>query len=760
MQETDMRTPDQTQLNGSAHTPSPSPPNRLRAFLQHPLVRPLLGGCLLAAFLLINQFLAKRLLTNHILPQASKAVSKVLDRKVELGPATDLNVFTGLTLGRTAVGPSKDEFSCGETAKVRITLNLLSSILRRQIVLEALVEEPQVLVAQQPDFTWLGLPQPLDKKPEVAVKGTGDSRAAQIKRSRAEKKVQQDAEREARAIVMAQKQLAVLLGAAHEGEGKEADGARKAWWSRGKRARKESAKNVRERVEAQSARGYLINRGVLKREEDEAVKAEEQELDSEEAQSGKDEEERQGVLIDMGAGIMLVEDEKERSVEQKQLERAIRRRVAEQTRVDYAAAEESIGIGSTQLGSPEQDAVLESDSLPPKIDGEAYLALGEGQEEIESTQLGGVVFESESLLPESDGESVSDKAVRKQEEDLPLIEALLEGKYEIEEAPFGQLLQDDTDIEETQGERIKTSEGPMLGDSPEPLVTELSREEESGVEGGQVPLELLQELEGRGEPTYDIDASGETSPLEAAASGTDTSETGNPQDTEATKVTDASEAPAVGTSAAKSEAGDDEAVIPLKQQLIAAIQRKLAAEKAEQAAKSRRKQKGDGAQTAREATEEGVSNRRESGTGAESRKDLEDDADLLAERRASGLAASTSSGSAGGTGRREAKKSKSTAVATSATREALESRASSEGDRASTTVPVESEKGEALEREGEETEADYCEIGGAKPEAGKKKPEVKKKRAIAVLDKVVIKKGTLMLLPFGDHAVRWEPCFL
>lgn len=758
-----MRTPDQTQLNSSAHTPSSSPPNLLRAFLQHPLVRPLLGGCLLAAFLLITQFLAKRLLTNHVLPQASKAVSKVLDRKVELGPATDLNVFTGLTLGRTAVGPSKDEFSCGETAKVRITLNLLSSILRRQIVLEALVEEPQVLVAQQPDFTWLGLPQPLDKKPEVAVKGTGDSRAAQIKRSRAEKKVQQDAEREARAIAMAQKQLAVLLGAAHEGEGKEADGARKAWWSRGKRARKESAKDVRERVEAQSARGYLINRGVLKREEEEAVKVEEQELDSEEAQSGKDEEERQGVLIDMGAGIMPVGDEKERSVEQEQLERAIRRRVAEQTRVDYAAAEESIGIGSTRLGSPEQDAVLESDSLPPKIDGEAYLALGEGQEEVESAQLGGVVFESESLLPESDGESVSDKAVRKQEEDLPLIEALLEGKYEIEEAPFGQLLQDDTVVEETQGERIKTSEGPMLGDSPEPLVTEPSREQESGVEGGQAPPELLQELQGRGEPSYETDAFGETFPLEAAASGTDfgdESETGSRQATEATKQTDAPETPAAGTSAAKSEGGEDETVIPLKQQLIAAIQRKLAAEKAEQAAKSRRKQKGDGAQTAREATEEGVSNRRESGTGAGSRKDLEDDADLLAERRASGLAASTSSGSAGGTGRREAKKSKSTAVATSGTREALESRASSEGDRASTTVPGESEKGEALEREGEETEADYCEIGGAKPEAGKKKPEVKKKRAIAVLDKVVIKKGTLMLLPIGDHAVRWEPCFL
>jgi hypothetical protein len=756
-----MRTPDQTQLNGSAHTPSPSPPNLLRAFLQHPLVRPLLGGCLLAAFLLITQFLAKRLLTNHVLPQASKAVSKVLDRKVELGPATDLNVFTGLTLGRTAVGPSKDEFSCGETAKVRVTLNLLSSILRRQIVLEALVEEPQVLVAQQPDFTWLGLPQPLDKKPEVAVKGTEDSRAAQIKRSRAEKKVEQDAEREARAIAMAQKQLAVLLGAAHEGGAKEADGARKAWWSCGKRARKESVKDVRERVEAQSARGYLINRGVLEREEEEAVKVEEQGHESEEAENGKDEEERQDVLIDMGAGNMPVEDEKDRSAEQKQLERAIRRRVAEQTRVDYATAGESAGIRSTHRGSPEQDAVLESVSLPQKIDRESYLTLGEGQEEMENTQLGGVVFESEALPPASGGESVSDEAVRKQEEDLPLIEALLEGKYEIEEAPNGQLLQDDTVVEETEGQRIGTSEGPMLGDSPEPLVTELSQEQASGMEGGQAPPELLSESEGRGESTSELEAPGETSPLEAAAGGTeDNSETGSFRATEATKLTDTPEAPAAGTSAAKIEAGEDETVIPLKQQLIAAIQRKLAAEKAEQAAKSRRKQKGDGAQTAQEETEEGVSTRRESGAGAGSRKDGENDADLLAERRASGLAASTSLGGAGGTGRREAKKFKSAAVATSATREALESRAPSEGDSASMSTHSESRKEEALEREGEETEADRSEVGRAKTEAGKQKPEVKKKRAIAVLDKVVIKKGTLMLLPFGDHAVRWEPYFL
>ncbi|CAA6666284.1 unnamed protein product [Spirodela intermedia] len=64
----------------------------------------------------------------------------------------------GITLESCSIGPHNREFSCGELPTVKIRVRPFASLRRGKIVIDAVLSEPNVLVAQKEDSSWLGIP--------------------------------------------------------------------------------------------------------------------------------------------------------------------------------------------------------------------------------------------------------------------------------------------------------------------------------------------------------------------------------------------------------------------------------------------------------------------------------------------------------------------------------------------------------------------------------------------------------------------------
>eukprot|EP00850_Spirogloea_muscicola_P014510 SM000105S13855 [mRNA] locus=s105:52652:63657:- [translate_table: standard] len=117
----------------------------------------LAAAVLLGAAIVYSEGRLRAHLDQRVLPQVAASVGDALGREVELGPVISLAPWH-VKLGHTTVGPHEEEFSCGEVPQVEAKVRLLKSLQRRQLVVDAVLTRPQVLVAQQKDWTWLGIP--------------------------------------------------------------------------------------------------------------------------------------------------------------------------------------------------------------------------------------------------------------------------------------------------------------------------------------------------------------------------------------------------------------------------------------------------------------------------------------------------------------------------------------------------------------------------------------------------------------------------
>ncbi|KAI5082263.1 hypothetical protein GOP47_0002006 [Adiantum capillus-veneris] len=117
---------------------------------------------LLGVLSLYAQAKAQTHIQKYVLPPVANIVSTYLGRKVELGKVHSVSPL-GLTLESCSLGPHEKEFSCGELPLVEIRMRPFTSIQRRQIVLDAVLLQPNLLVCQKKDWSWLGIPTPTEK---------------------------------------------------------------------------------------------------------------------------------------------------------------------------------------------------------------------------------------------------------------------------------------------------------------------------------------------------------------------------------------------------------------------------------------------------------------------------------------------------------------------------------------------------------------------------------------------------------------------
>ncbi|KAG0581653.1 hypothetical protein KC19_4G269200 [Ceratodon purpureus] len=123
----------------------------------------------LAAMLLLvasaryAQLRAQLYMDHHILPPLATILSTHLGRDVELGKVERLSLLS-VSLGPSSVGPHAEEFSCGGIPAIQIYVRPLKSLQRGQVVLDAVLRNPHVLVAQKRDWSWLGIPAVSEKK--------------------------------------------------------------------------------------------------------------------------------------------------------------------------------------------------------------------------------------------------------------------------------------------------------------------------------------------------------------------------------------------------------------------------------------------------------------------------------------------------------------------------------------------------------------------------------------------------------------------
>ena len=117
------------------------------------------SAVLSAAGLLLwyGHFKTKSFIENHLLPSVCSILSEYLQREITVNKVRGISPL-GITLESCSIGTYNGEFSCGEFPTVKIRVRPFASVRRGKIVVDAVLSEPKVLVAQKEDFSWLGIP--------------------------------------------------------------------------------------------------------------------------------------------------------------------------------------------------------------------------------------------------------------------------------------------------------------------------------------------------------------------------------------------------------------------------------------------------------------------------------------------------------------------------------------------------------------------------------------------------------------------------
>lgn len=112
------------------------------------------GVCLLVWY---GQNKARAFVETKLLPSVCSMISESIQREVDFGKVRRVSPMC-ITLEACSIGPHGEEFSCGEVPTMKLCVRPFASLRRGKIVVDAILSNPTVLVAQKKDFTWLGIP--------------------------------------------------------------------------------------------------------------------------------------------------------------------------------------------------------------------------------------------------------------------------------------------------------------------------------------------------------------------------------------------------------------------------------------------------------------------------------------------------------------------------------------------------------------------------------------------------------------------------
>lgn len=112
------------------------------------------GVCLLVWY---GQNKARAFVETKLLPSVCSMVSESIQREVDFGKVRRVSPLS-ITLEACSAGTHGEEFSCGEVPTMKLCVRPFASLRRGKIVVDAILSNPTVLVAQKKDFTWLGIP--------------------------------------------------------------------------------------------------------------------------------------------------------------------------------------------------------------------------------------------------------------------------------------------------------------------------------------------------------------------------------------------------------------------------------------------------------------------------------------------------------------------------------------------------------------------------------------------------------------------------
>lgn len=112
------------------------------------------GVCLLVWY---GQLKAKSYIETKLLPSVCSVLSDHIQRKIDFGRVRRISPLS-ITLEACSIGPHSEEFSCGEVPTIKFRILPLASLSRGKLVIDAVLSNPTLLVAQKKDYTWLGIP--------------------------------------------------------------------------------------------------------------------------------------------------------------------------------------------------------------------------------------------------------------------------------------------------------------------------------------------------------------------------------------------------------------------------------------------------------------------------------------------------------------------------------------------------------------------------------------------------------------------------
>lgn len=104
-----------------------------------------------------GQLKAKSYVEVKLLPSVCALLSDHIQRKLDFGRVRSISPLS-ITLESCSVGPHSEEFSCGEVPSIKVRILPFASLRRGKIVIDAVLSNPTLLVAQKKDYTWLGIP--------------------------------------------------------------------------------------------------------------------------------------------------------------------------------------------------------------------------------------------------------------------------------------------------------------------------------------------------------------------------------------------------------------------------------------------------------------------------------------------------------------------------------------------------------------------------------------------------------------------------
>lgn len=112
------------------------------------------GVCLLVWY---GQSKAKLYVEANLLPSVCTLLSDHIQRDIDFGKVRRISPLS-ITLESCSIGPHSEEFSCGEVPTVKLRIRPFTSLRRGKFVIDAVLSNPSLLVAQNKNYSWLGIP--------------------------------------------------------------------------------------------------------------------------------------------------------------------------------------------------------------------------------------------------------------------------------------------------------------------------------------------------------------------------------------------------------------------------------------------------------------------------------------------------------------------------------------------------------------------------------------------------------------------------